>query len=223
VKNIVYFIAASGFTEEECERRAVRMQRLLPPGFTLAVRTQPSGLATLDPPDYAQRVLRGTATDIGRFRPPDVDAVVLGVALDLGLREAREAAVLPVIGPGEASLFVAAAVGRPLSVIAVDDMTAEVGRTFVREVPAKPTVVSVRSMKTPLDVVTRDPEAARDALRRECRRAVEDDGATAIYLGAMTLSTLDAAAGLRREFGVTVFDPLPIALATAVACIEAAA
>ena len=222
MKTIVYFIAASGFTREECERRAARMQRLLPDGFTVSVRTQPSGLTTLDPPDYAQRVLAGTVDAIGKFRSPDVDAVVLGVALDLGLREARARSALPVIGPGEASLFLAAAVGRRLSVIAVDDMTAEVAKTFVREAATKPAVVSVRSMQTPLDVVTKDPGAARSALRRECRFAVTDDGAEAVYFGAMTLSTLDMADALRRELGITVFDPLPIALATAVACIEAA-
>lgn len=222
MKTIVYFIGASAFSDEECARRARFLQRFVPDGVHVEVRAQPSGLGTLDPPDYAARVESDTAAQIGRFRPPDVDAVVLGVALDVGLREARAGAVVPVVGPGEASLFVASLVGVPLAVVAVDRMTADVAEHFVRSTPAKPNVVAVRCMETPLDIVVRDPNRAREALRRECRRAAEDNGARAIYLGAMTLSMLDGAAAIPRELGLRVFDPAPIAMAAAVQCVRTA-
>jgi Asp/Glu/hydantoin racemase len=210
-------MAASGFSDEECERRAARMQQHLPTGFRVTVRAQPSGLATLDPPDYADRVVAGTIRDIAGFDPTETVAVVLGVALDLGLREARLRARVPVVGPGEAALFLASVVGLPLSVIAVDRMTAALAETWVRSLPARPPVVSIRSMDTPLDVVVRDAAAARVALTRECEAAARQ-GAGAVYLGAMTLSLLEGAADLPRRLGLRVFDPMPIALATAVAC-----
>jgi allantoin racemase len=218
---IVYFMAASSFTDEECDRRATMMRDLVPPGFDVSVWAKASGLATLDPPDYAERVVADTAREIARFGPSDADAIVLGVALDLGLAVARERARVPVVGPGEASLHVAALVGRPLSIIAVDRMTAGVAETMLATTLVKPPIVSVRSMDTPLDVVVTDPGAARRALRRECA-AARSEGAEGVYLGAMTLSTHAWAPAIPRELGLRVFDPLPIALATAVQCTRSA-
>ena len=65
-----------------------------------------------------------------------------------------------------------------------------------------------------------DLEAGRSALMREASAAVHEDGAKALYLGCMTLTTLGLGEQLRQELGVPIFDPIRISLRMAVEVIE---
>ena len=69
--------------------------------------------------------------------------------------------------------------------------------------------------------VVGDLEGGREAVRREARAAVEEDGAGTIMLGAMTLGTLGMAQELRDDLGVPVINPVEAAIHAAVAATAA--
>ena len=74
-----------------------------------------------------------------------------------------------------------------------------------------------------MNITVKSIEGGRTRLVEQCRRAVSEDGAQALYLGSMTLGTLGVSERLQRELGVPVFNPWPIAMSVAVECLVAAA
>lgn len=213
--HLLYFVPTSGYDAAERERRLQVMRPLLAPGFTVDFLTLLGTPEFLDQASDFDAAKRAGLAAIGSISSEQCAAVIEGGALDPGLQELRAAARVPVIGPGEASLFVARLLGQRLSIITVDEHAVAATRTMVREVRERPEVVSIRSMNTPVRRIVSNLEAGRAALRREAEAAVREDGADVVYLGSMTLPTLGITAELRRQLGVPIIDPLAVALHTA--------
>ncbi|MCC7104046.1 MAG: hypothetical protein IT307_02805 [Chloroflexi bacterium] len=215
MKSIVYVLPMSGLSPEERARRTSVMRRFLPDGFDVEIAAIGGGPLWLDSSaDFGSATARAIE-QVGAFDPATVGAILIGGALDPGLADARRQARVPVVGPMEATFMLAAAVGKPLSVVTVDEHAVEAARTGVRQTSIKPEVLSIRSMDTPVRTLEGNLDAARSALRRECQQAIQKDGAQAIYLGAMTLPTLGLTEALREELQVPVYDPLRIGLQVA--------
>jgi allantoin racemase len=107
-------------------------------------------------------------------------------------------------------MYLASIVGRPLSIVTVDEHAVHAAEGFLAQTVRKPQIVSVRSMDVPVRQIVDDRARGAEALEREARLAVSQDGAQAIYLGSMTLGTLGVAERLRADLGVPVFDPIRI-------------
>lgn len=222
MKRIVYLTPTGGYSAAEQSRREALLRQYLPADCTLEMDTLPRAPEFFDRPDDFDDMVRKAGEAIAAYGE-GVAAVIAGGAIDPGLPDIRARAHVPVVGAGEASLFVAAILRRPLSVVTTDAGGVAVAREFVRRTATKPEVVSVRSMDVPVRQIMADPDAGKAALRREARLAVQHDGAGAVYLGAMTLGTLGLDEDLRRELEVPVLNPLPIAVAAAVAVARASA
>jgi allantoin racemase len=215
VRTLLYYLATSGYDPAEQARRLAVMAPFVPEGYQLAFASASGGPDFLDhPADFAaaSRAARDSAETLG---PEQGEAIILGGALDPGLAELRARARLPVIGPGEAALFVAALYDRPLAIIVQDDAALEAGHRLVEQTRVKPPVVAVRPLGVPVRALVADLERGRQALRQVAQAALEEDGAAAIYLGSMTLPTLGLTETLRAQLGVPVFDPLRIAIRVA--------
>jgi Asp/Glu/hydantoin racemase len=113
-------------------------------------------------------------------------------------------------------MYVGSIIGAPLSIVTLDEWAVEMARTLIETLAVKPPIASIRAIGMPARQIVDDLKAARAATIREARNAVGDDGAAAIYLGAMTLGTLEVDVPLRRELGVPVLNPVQIAFGTAV-------
>lgn len=223
MKTIGLYVPISGFSEDELRHREQIVRTLIPEDVT--VRTLSSGgspqwvESTNGFPDAIQEA----GTFLRNMTPGTCDVVIAAGALDPGLPKAREACPVPLIGPGEASLFIASIYGRPLSIVTVDEFAIEAMTPFLEQTACKPPIASIRSMQLPVKTILQDRSVGVAALRRECTIAVRQDGAEALFLGSMTLGTLGITAELQGELGVPVFDPLRIAVAAAVQCIQAVA
>lgn len=215
---IVYYVLVSGFTEAETAERRALVASHLPDDVRLEL------VSDSDSPPWAATTAAATAP-LARYvascDPTEVAAVVVSGALDPGVHEARRVSRVPVIGPGESSLAVAAAINRPTSLIVIDEPTANAARVMVDRNGTQPPIVSIRSTGTPAGEIMSDPQAAAAALLREARAAVKKDGAGAILLACMLFAGLDIADRLRSDLGVPVIEPLPIAMSYAVACARA--
>jgi allantoin racemase len=215
-RTLLYYLATSGYDQAEQERRLAVMAPFVPEGYRLAFATAAGSPDFLDHAADFAAASRAAREGVAALGPEQGEAIILGGALDPGLAELRARATLPVIGPGEAALFVAALYGRPLAIIVQDDAAVEAGHRLVEQTRVKPPVVAVRPLGIPVRTLVADLESGRRALREVAQAALQTDGAAALYLGSMTLPTLGLTEALRARLGVPVFDPLRIALRAAV-------
>ncbi len=215
MKRIAVAFPISGMSDEERERRAAYIGGLLPPGVEFDVLVSPTSPKFLDAQAHFGEAVDAGAEFFGTLDPSVYAVAVEAGALDPGLARLRAVARVPVIGPGEASMFLASIVGLPLSVVTVDRYAVVATHEFLADLAVKPPIASVRSMEMPVKGMLDDLEGGRRRLIEECERAVREDGAEALYLGSMTLGTLGVVDTLHRSLAVPVFNPYPIALGAA--------
>ena len=152
-----------------------------------------------------------------------VDAVVIDCMGDPGLWGAREQVTIPVLGPMQTSMNVAAMLGYRFSVVTVlrriRPMATE--QAAIYGLSAK--LASVRAIDIPVLDLERDLTATTAALVAEAARAVREDGADAIIFGCTGLFGCAGAVreGLRaRGIDVPVIDPVPTTIAVAAALVR---
>jgi allantoin racemase len=223
MKTIGWCIPITGFTEQEKARRRAIIARWLPSDVSLEMVAIEGGPRFVDQKSDFGTVEKAGASFLASLDPKRYDVLISAGAIDPGLGTLRAAAPVPIVGPGEAGLFLAAVIGLPLSIVTIDEHAVAVAKELVEHLTVRPKIVSIRSIEMPARVIVDDLERAREATKREARAAVKEDGARAIYLGAMTLGTLDVDEPLRRELQVPILNPIEIALATAVQCLRARA
>jgi allantoin racemase len=220
VRTILYYAATAGYDEKEQERRLNLMEPFIPDGYRVKFLVERGGPEFLDRAEDFTKAINAVKSNIQSIGPEDGDALISGGALDPGVPTARNLARIPVIAPGEASLYIAFLSKLPTTIITVDDHAVSAARKFVEETRLKPAIVSIRNMNTPVRKIVSDLEAGRSALKREANAAIKEDGAMALYLGCMTLTTLGLGEQLRQELDIPIFDPMRISLRMAVEVIE---
>jgi allantoin racemase len=132
-------------------------------------------------------------------------AGVIGCFYDGGLREAREALTMPVVGMGEAAMLVAATLGHRFSVIVgrrkwIPKMT---DNAVLLGIDRR--LASFRSVELGIPEFMSDPEKSFDATIDEGRRAVQHDGAEVVVLSELTSAEFCERA--RAELPVPLVDP----------------
>jgi allantoin racemase len=214
VTTVGFINGSSGFTDEERALRASLYARYLP-GVEVRVEGIPGSPAFFDEGKHFTQALAAAQSYFSSLDKDAFDVIVWAGAIDPGLAELRALSPVPVIGPGEASMSLAAINGLPLSIVTVDEHAVPVSHAMLERVPSKPPIASVCHIGVPVRYLVNDRARGVEAVLDGARRAVEEDGAQAIYLGSMTLGTLGVDDALREQLHVTVFNPLRIAATTA--------
>jgi allantoin racemase len=151
-----------------------------------------------------------------------VDAIVIGCYADTALDAARELSPGPVIGPGQASMHVAAMLGERFSILTVLPSVIPMIRRLVKRYAVESHVASI----LPIDVPVLDlPKAREESFRRllvQGRKAINEHGADTIILGCMSMAfDGDLPEELQAELGVPVVNPARIAFDLAISlCIQ---
>jgi allantoin racemase len=147
-----------------------------------------------------------------------VDAVVLDCMADPGLLPARELVCIPVVGPGQASMHLAAMLGHRFSVITVFDARAPSVEERVVRYGLSEKLASVRGINIPVLELYDNPERTLQAVVAVAERAVREDGAHVIIPGCTGLAGLAPriqACLAERGYLVPVLDPPSVAVKTA--------
>ena len=150
------------------------------------------------------------------------DAVIVDCFGDVGVKAAREIAEIPVIGPGESSMLLAAALGQRFSVITVLRNLLPVVYETAEVLGLHRKLASVRYVDIPVLEVM-DRERLKKALLREMLEALEKDGAQVLVLGCTGMSgvTSELSQRLReRGYDVPIVDPSGAALKFAEALVK---
>ena len=142
------------------------------------------------------------------------DAIICDCFGDPGVRAAREAVGIPVIGPGEASMLLAATLGRKFSVVTVLRSVFPMIEALAWHAGVDRKLASMRSVDIPV-LELLDKERMVAALHEQMIHAIQDDDAHVLVLGctgmmgvAKQLEARLAGSGLE----VPVVDPVAAAL-----------
>ncbi len=143
------------------------------------------------------------------------DAVIVDCMGDPGVQACREAIDIPVIGPAEASMHLAAVLGHRFSVLTVVDTLIPVVENQALRYGVAAKLASVRAFNVPVLDLADSDEATFEAVMKVAEAAVRDDGAHVLIPGCTGLAGFApriqaALAGLGLE--VPVLDPPPVAV-----------
>ena len=130
------------------------------------------------------------------------DAIIIYCGGDPALGAAREIVNIPVIGPGEVSIHLAAMLSCRFTIISGNE------EKFRKTKLDYSCLASIRNLKISV-VDLRDSKGvvkeAKEAVVREGRKAIEEDGAQAIVFGCLGLAGIGKE--VQEKLGVPVIDP----------------
>jgi allantoin racemase len=199
------------YSGAEAARRLALLNQHLSPGFSIGMLIPPDGPGILERAEDFEQLRRVELRAVAGVNRGECGAIIAAGAVDPNLSELRAAARVPVIGPGEASLFLARILGSRLVILTVEP-AASGARHMIDRVTARPPAATVRALPTTVRSILADPDEGRALLRRAAAAAVHEDTADVLYLGAMTLGTLGITEEIAATLGVAVIDPLPVSI-----------
>ena len=140
------------------------------------------------------------------------DAIVIDCMGDPGLRAVREVVSIPVLGPAQTAMHLAAMLGHRFSVVTVLDSVVPMIENLAKVYGVDEKLASVRVIDIPVLELETEPERLTTELAQASLAAVEQDGAHAIVLGCTGfLGCAEAIAATLRTHGhvLPVIDPVP--------------
>lgn len=152
-----------------------------------------------------------------------VHAVIIDCMADPGLFAARELVSIPVVGPAQASMHLAATLGHRFSVLTVFEHDNPAVEDLVARYGLSTRLASVRAFNIPVLALDEDIEETVAVLINLSERAVQEDGAHVIVPGCTGLAGLAPRiqTGLaERGCEVPVLDPPSVAMKLAESLID---
>jgi allantoin racemase len=165
----------------------------------------------------------GTLAKVVEAEREGADAVVIDCMGDVALFGARECVSIPVLGPMQTAMSLAAMMGHKFSVVTVLSRILPMIETQAKVYGMTSKLASARSVEIPVLELERDLAATKRALIAEARNAVVEDGADYIIFGCTgMLGCADAVReGLMKDgLDVPVIDPVPAAINVAAALVR---
>jgi len=185
------------------------------PGTEISAVAIDRGPASIESVRDEALAIPGVLSRVREAEADRVEAVILDCMADPGLYPARELASIPVIGPAQAAMHLAAMLAHRFSIITVlEQGIPRVHRQVLRYGLARK-VASVRAINIPVLEMGKDRERVVQALVEESLRAVCQDGAHTIVPGCtemigMAPTVQESLAA--RGCGVPVIDPPAVAV-----------
>lgn len=144
-----------------------------------------------------------------------VDAVVVDCMGDPGVQACREAVAIPVVGPAEACMHLAAILGHRFSVLTVVDSLIPIVENQALRYGVAAKLASVRAFNIPVLDLASDAGATLGAVVAVAEAAVRSDGAHVLIPGCTGLAGF--APRIQAELAargceVPVLDPPPVAM-----------
>jgi allantoin racemase len=153
-----------------------------------------------------------------------VDGVIINCFGDPGLDASREVVSIPVVGPCEASMHVAAMLGHRFSVITILERLIPELELHAQRYGVDWKLASARSVDLPVLDLEKGREQFVERMVERAVAAVREDGAHVIVLGCTGLAGLgeQVANGLiEKGYEVPVIDPASVALKMAEMLVDA--
>ena len=153
-----------------------------------------------------------------------VDAVVIDCMGDPGLKAAREVLSIPVLGPAETCMHLAAMLGRCFSIVTVLESVRPMLNNLAKMYGVHDRLASIRVVNIPVLDIGHDLGHLQASLAEQAREAVEQDGADVVVLGCTGFFGCSEAIVQslgERGLKVPVIDPVPATVHLASALVRA--
>ncbi len=180
------------------------------PGTEIVAVSPERGPASIDNYHDQFATLVGLMEEVHKGVKANFDGFIVAAACDPGLYAARQIADVPVVGIGEASMYMACMVAAKFSIVTVIKTIVPLLQDVVDRSGMRDKCVSIRSTSMSILEYEHDPERGLYELTEESKKAVHEDGAEAICFGSAGM--VKFAEGLERELNVPVFDGVTAAV-----------
>lgn len=166
----------------------------------------------------------GTIAEAMKAERAGADAIIIDCMGDPGMKAVREVVSIPVLGPSETCMHLAAMLGHRFSVVTVLDSVVPMLENLAKIYGVSEKLASVRSIGVPVLELEAAPERVGDELAKASLAAVQEDGAHAIVLGCtgfLGCAEAITAALKAKGFELPVIDPIPTTVCMAAGVVRA--
>jgi allantoin racemase len=210
--DVCYLVPGVGLPEEEKARRERVGDELTPTHVDVSV-VEADGPG----PTSIESAVEELWCTVGSMRTAhriqgEFDALVIGCFGDPGIRGLRELLDVPVVGPAEVSIHTAAMVADRFAWLTILDETVPMSHEQAHEHHLSERCVSVRSVDAPVESIDHGDDDLVERMVEEGKKAVEEDGAEALFPGCMSLSFAQRHDEIEERVGVPFLDPASLAL-----------
>ncbi len=203
-----------GLGEAEMLRRRDVLQANAFPGTVVEIADVATGPSSIESMYEEYQSVPGSVAAIVQAEKDGFDGVILGCAGDPGLDAAKEMVSIPVIGPGENSVLLAAQLGHHFSIITVMESIVDPLEHLVLKAGVDRKLASVRSVNVSVLDIGKDPDLIRRRALEEAKAARDQDRADTIVLGCMSMAFAQLDKEMSAELGIPVINPAIAALKT---------
>lgn len=186
---------------KEMRRREALLNSWAFQGTTVSVVDVPTGPASIESAYEEALCVPATIDLIMKCERDGFDAAIIGCFGDPGLEAARELATIPVVGPCESSLLLAAGLGHKFSVLTVFDSLIAGQELLAHKAGVAAKLASVRATGIPVLDLMKDFEFTKRRLIEVADVCVKQDRADSFLFGCMTMSFLDLADEISAAVG----------------------
>ena len=171
------------------QRIAAEARRVASPGTEVLPVTGTFG-APIIGTRAEMAIAEHTALDLVAKHGAGVDAVVIGVSFDVGLRALRELAPVPVVGMTEAACLMACTLGGPFGIVTYGARSAAILREIVAGYGLAGRLAGVHGLDaSPADML-KDPQALHAQIAGAACELAQRDGAEAVILAGAVMAGL---------------------------------
>jgi allantoin racemase len=189
-------------------------------GTEVRVLDVPTGPASIESAYEEMLAIPATLDLIMQCERDGYDAAIIGCFGDPGLEAARELVEMPVVGPCESAMLLAAGLGHRFSVLTIYDSLIAGQELLAVKAGVRAKLGSVRATNIPVLELMKDPATTRARLIEVAGACVTQDRADAILFGCMTMSFLDLAQEVSDAVGVPAVNAGKAALKQAEALVS---
>lgn len=193
------------------------------PGVRISCAMIETGPASIEGRTEEARAVPGLIELARAAEAEGVDALVVDCMGDPGVDVLREVVSIPVLGPAQTSMHVAANLGHRFSILTVLERSRPVVEEQVHKAGLGSKLASVRVVDLPVLEIESDSDRTLQMLIERAEQAAREDRADMIIPGCTGYVGLAARieeALARRGLAARVLDPMPLTIRTAVALVE---
>lgn len=216
LKKLLYVVpgamAQTDLGVKEMERRKSILQDNAGKGFAVDIIDAKVGPSSIESLYEEYLSVPETVKIIVQAEKDGYEGVILGCFGDPGLDAIREMVKIPVVGPGETSMLMAAMLGHRFSVVTVLDTIVPALERLAKITGIESKLASVRAANIPVLDLAKDFEGSKQNMLQEAKKAMDLDRADAIVLGCMSMAFLGVSDKLQEELGIPVINPAVISL-----------
>jgi allantoin racemase len=193
---------------EELARRRAAVQRVAGERWTMDAWEVVGGPVSIESAYEEYLSVPGAIERVVEAERGGFEGVVLGCFGDPGVEAMREMVSIPVVGPGEASMLMAASLGHRFSIVTVLGSVIPLLERLAWQVGVDRKLASVRAIEVPVVELGRDPDETMTRMVKESEIARDRDRADVIIMGCMSMAFQDRQAEMAMRLGIPVVNPV---------------